>query len=127
MVEARSKAAQLTLSPEFRDLVVNGLSPDGSFEWTHSGIVRVLREATYASGVDGWTRLDEALAWIADQHPEQIPQKYGCRTWPRVLTESRQFDLQYRAGECEARVGWCRVRIRATGFVTAHRRRDGRT
>jgi hypothetical protein len=35
-----------------------------------------------------WVRFDEALAWIAEWHPGQVPQKYGCKTWPQVLSES---------------------------------------
>src|SRR4051812_41482160 len=55
MDEARSMAAQVTQSPAFLDMFVNGVAPDGSFEWPHTGIVRVLREATEQLAVGGWT------------------------------------------------------------------------
>jgi hypothetical protein len=110
MDEARVVAAQFTQSPEFVDMVFNGIAPDGTFEWTHAGIVRVLRAATRNLAVDGWTQLHQARAWIEASHAEQTPAKYGCRTWPQVLSESRQFDLQYRPDDRGARVPWFRER-----------------
>ena len=112
MDETRTRAAEFTKSPEFRDMLVNGVSPDGSFDWPHTGIVRVLRESTKGLAVSEWTRLDLARAWIGDRHPEQVPEKYGCRTWPQVLSESRQFDLEYRAESSGRKVAWFRERIR---------------
>jgi hypothetical protein len=112
MDEARTRAAEFAQSPEFRDILVNGVAPDGNFEWQHTGIVRVLRECTKELTASGWTRLDLARAWIADRHPEQVPEKYGCRTWPQVLSESRQFDLEYRAESSGRKVAWFRERIR---------------
>lgn len=113
MDEARSMAAQITQSPAFRDMLVNGLAPDGSFEWPHTGIVRVLREATAQLATGGWTRLDSARAWIAEAHPEQVPEKYGCRSWPQVLSESRQFDIQYRRESDGSKTAWFRERVRS--------------
>lgn len=112
MDEARSLAAQFTQSPAFLDMLVSGVAPDGTFEWPHTGIVRVLRDATKRTSIAGWTRLDEARAWIAEAHPEQKPEKYGCRTWPQVLSESRQFDLQYRGEDGSPKVAWFRERQR---------------
>jgi hypothetical protein len=114
MDEARTRAAEFAQSPEFRDILVNGVAPDGNFEWQHTGIVRVLRECTKELTASGWTRLDLARAWIADRHPEQVPEKYGCRTWPQVLSESRQFDLEYRAESSGRKVAWFRERIRTS-------------
>lgn len=111
MDEARTMAAQVARSPTFLDMLVNGVAPDGTFDWPHTGMARVLREATKKQAADGWTRLDLARAWIADSHPEQVPGKYGCRTWPQVLSESRQFDLQYRL-ENGRKVAWYRERVR---------------
>lgn len=110
MDEVRSMAAQLTQTPTFRDMLVNGIAPDGSFDWPHTGIVRVLRDASRQMADGGWTRLDQACGWITESHPEQTPEKYGCRTWPQVLSESRQFDLQYRTGEGGSKVAWFRAR-----------------
>lgn len=113
MDEARSLAAQFTQSPAFVDMLVSGVAPDGTFEWPHTGIVRVLRDASKQFSSDGWTRLDRARAWIAEAHPEQTPMKYNCRTWPQVLSESRQFDLQYRRDDGGTKVAWFRERVRA--------------
>lgn len=110
MDEARTVAAQFTQSPAFLDMLFNGVAPDGTFEWPHTGIVRVLRAATKHLADGGWSRLDQARAWIAQKHPEQTPEKYGCRTWPQVLSESRQFDLQYRSEGDGPKVAWFRER-----------------
>lgn len=112
MEEARGMAAQFAQSPVFLDLLLNGIAPDGSFDWPDTGIVRALREATRTLAVEGWTRLDQASAWIAETLPEQTPEKYTCRTWPQVLSESRVFDLQYRASEDGLKVAWFRERAR---------------
>lgn len=103
----RAMMGQVAQSPAFRDMVLNGIAPDGTFDWPGAGIVRVLREAAKELATDGWARLDLARAWIAHKHPEQTPEKYGCRSWPQVLHESTQFELQYRL-EAGRRVAWYR-------------------
>jgi len=108
--EARGQFLQFVQSPAFQDMLVNGIAPDGSFDWPSTGIVRILRDAGNLHGVDGWVRLNDALAWIAETHEEQRPEKYGCRTWAQVLHESRQFDLQYRADAVGSKVAWYRER-----------------
>lgn len=110
MDEARAHAAAFYQSETFHDLLVNGIAPDGSFEWPASGIVRVLREAGQHMSVDGWSRLDSVQAWIEAHHAEQTPARYGCQTWPQVLSESRLFDLEYRAGDDGRKVAWFRER-----------------
>lgn len=110
MDEARGAAAKFAQSPTFLDLLVNGIAPDGTFEWRSAGIVRVLRDAATKHAVGGWARLADARAWISAEHFEQTPEKYGCHTWPQVLAESRMFDLQYRVAEDGAKVAWYRVR-----------------
>jgi hypothetical protein len=105
MDHARVEAAAFAQSQTFLDLVLHGIAPDGSVDWPRAGIVRALREALHANGVEGWMRLDEARAWIAQHKPEQLPERYGCRTWPQVLSESRAFRLEYRQ-EMERKVAW---------------------
>lgn len=109
MAEAREAASAFSQTEAFRELLVNGIEPDRSFDWAQTGLVRVLREAAQTLAVDGWTRLEDARSWVAEKHPEQTPLKYGCRTWPQALSESRQFELQYRADEGR-RVAWFRCR-----------------
>jgi len=108
MDDARAHAASFARSEVFLDMVLNGVAPDGTFDWPHTGIVRALREAAKARATEGWARLDDATAWIAEHNPEQVPQKYGCKTWPQVLSESRSFQLEYRRADDEPRVAWYR-------------------
>lgn len=111
MGRAQALMASFAQTEVVHDMVVNGIAPDGSFEWHATGIVRVLREAAAELSEGGWARLERARAWIEAHHPEQIPGKYGCRTWPQVLAESRLFDLEYRVGEDARKVAWFRERV----------------
>ena len=110
MDDARALAASFMQSEQFQDFLVNGIAPDGVVEWAHAGIVACLREAATLRGPDGWTLLESAIEFIARGHPEQKPEKYGCRSWPQVLNESRVFDLQYRDVAGKPRVAWFRER-----------------
>lgn len=110
MDEARSMAAQFLQSEMFFDMLTHGIAPDGSFEWPHTGIVRALKNASKQLGFEGWAPLDEARAWMAKASPGETPEKYGCRTWPQVLSESGQFDLQYRTGNGTLKQAWYRER-----------------
>jgi hypothetical protein len=106
---AAREMAAFAQTDAFRDFMVDGIAPDGSFEWPNCGIVRVLREAWHALSQDGWAPLPAVVAWVEARYPKQTPAKYGCRTWPQVVAESRQFELRYREGEGR-RVGWVRER-----------------
>lgn len=110
MEKAREMAASFSQSQAFHDLVVNGIAPDGSFEWSSTGMVRALRRAVEAHQAEGWARLDEVCVWLATQEPEQTPEKYGCRSWPQVVSESRLFDLQYRTSLDGRKEPWIRER-----------------
>ncbi|MGR0116453.1 OST-HTH/LOTUS domain-containing protein [Ralstonia pseudosolanacearum] len=111
MTKAHTLMAAFAQSSTFHDLIVNGIAPDGTFDWADAGIRRVLQEAASALAIDGWTRLDQAIAWIEAHHPDQLPAKYGCRTWPQVLHESRHFELQYRLDDAGHRIAWFRLRM----------------
>jgi hypothetical protein len=108
MVHTRALAANFLQSEGFEDLVVSGIAPDSSFDWPNTGIVRVLREAAEELSEAGWTLLDRAKRWVAEHHPEQLPAKYGCRTWPQVLSESKLFEIRYLPCEDGRKVGWYR-------------------
>lgn len=96
MDQARRLAAEFAQSDAFRDLVINGIAPDGSVDWPAAGIIRALREAADQLAVDEWTPVAIAGRWIAERHPDQLPAKYGCSSWRQVVHESRLFDLRYR-------------------------------
>ncbi len=110
MEKAREMAASFSQSQAFHDLVVNGIAPDGSFDWSNSGMVRALRQAVEANGTEGWARLDEVRSWLAVHDAEQTPEKYGCRSWPQVVSDSRLFDLKYRTTEDGRKEAWIRER-----------------
>jgi len=109
MDKAREVAAAWFQSPAFHDLLVGGTSRDGAVQWAAADIVQVLREALVQNGESGWLRLEMARAWMAQHHPEQTPERYGCRSWPHVLQASGAFQLEYRLeGACK--VAWFRAR-----------------
>lgn len=110
MAAVREDAAAFMQTDAFRALLIHGIAPDGSFEWSNTGVVRVLSEAAEKMAVRGWARLDDVRAYLAENHPEQTPARYRCQTWPQVLSESRQFDLQYRL-ENGRKMAWFRCRV----------------
>lgn len=110
MVDAREAMAAQSKTEAFREMIVNGIAPDGSIHWPASGIAYALRQAVQTLSKQGWTRLDRARAWIEQHHPEQVPAKYGCRTWPQVLHESQLFELKYRPDDNGRKVAWFRER-----------------
>lgn len=94
MDEAKQEMARLVQTPEFREMIVNGIEPNGQIHWHMAGIVRALREAYRELAVDGWVNLDAAARWVSEHRPEQTPQKYGCSRWRHVIHESNQFELR---------------------------------
>lgn len=111
MEQARQLAASFMQSSAYHDLVVNGIAPDGIVDWGAAGCVSALREAILALAVDGWASVDAAADWISAQHPDQTPEKYGCRTWRQVIHESRRFDLRYR-NEDSRKQAWYQERAK---------------
>lgn len=109
MDRTREVAAACLQSTAFENLLVNGIAPDGAVHWAAAGIVRALKEALEKNGEGGWLRLEVAQAWMAQHHPEQTPERDGCRSWPQVLDASRAFQLEYRP-EGANKVAWFRAR-----------------
>ncbi|CAJ0885515.1 OST-HTH/LOTUS domain-containing protein [Cupriavidus gilardii] len=109
MDQVRRLTAEFVQSDAFHELVVNGIAPDGTVDWSAAGIVRALRDAAGALAVDGWTPVALAGRWIADRHPEQLPAKYGCSSWRQVVHESRLFELRYREVDGQ-RAAWYRAK-----------------
>lgn len=97
MDNARALAASFMNSDAVQDILIDGIAPDDQVHWPMSGIVSSLREAEQALTPSGsparWTELNAAIAWIAKQHPDQTPRRYGCSSWRQVLHESREFEV----------------------------------
>ena len=88
------QTAEPIQSAAMRELLENGIAPDGTVYWPLAGIVDVLREAASELAVEGWASVEEAGKWIAERHPEQLPAKYGCSSWRHVVHQSRFFELR---------------------------------
>ena len=98
MLNTRALSASIMQSQVVQDLF-DGINPDGTVDWSSSAIVQVLREAEAACGLNGWTLLNTAIAWIGKQHAEQTPSKYRCKTWRQILKRSGQFETRTEASE----------------------------
>ena len=104
----RLHAAEVFNAGPYRDLIT-ALIVDGTIPWPFTAIVGALREAAAALGGDGWAPVAQAVEWISMRYSEEVPENYGCRSWPHVLQESRCFELQYRLTG-RHRVAWYRAR-----------------
>lgn len=97
MDNVRALAASFMNSDAYKDMVIDSIAPDGQVDWSISGIVSSLREAEQAlasrCSPERWTVLNAAIAWIAKQHPDQTPKRYGCSSWRQVLHESGEFEV----------------------------------
>ena len=94
-VEAREYMANFMQTPEFRGFLHHGILPGGAVvEWACSTIVRLLREAEAGLARDGWTSLNDAIAFLQKAYPEHTPRRYGCSSWRQVLHESGQFQVR---------------------------------
>jgi hypothetical protein len=98
LAESQALASSFLASKTFEDAFVHGISPDGSVCWSRSTIVECLRRAETACQVDGWAPLDVAIRLISKEHRDQIPSRYGCRTWRQVLKQSGQFEVRSVSG-----------------------------
>lgn len=111
VAKCQAIASSFIQSREFEDAVVHGIHPDGTVYWPGISIVECLREAEVARQVDGWTSLDAAVLFIAKEDRDQVPSRYGCKTWRQVLERSDQFDIRRVPGiEGGGRQVWYRSR-----------------
>ncbi|MBZ2208579.1 OST-HTH/LOTUS domain-containing protein [Massilia soli] len=99
LAETQALASSFLQSKVFEDAFVHGINPDGSVCWPQSTIVECLREAESSCQVDGWTSLDAAIRFISKENRDQIPSRYGCKTWRQVLRKSGLFELRCPAPE----------------------------
>lgn len=94
MDDTRKATAEAMQSPQFLDMILNGIGPDGQIHWSVAGIVGALRRAFSELSTDGWVNVDAAARWVSEHEPEQTPKKYGCSRWRQVIHESGQFELR---------------------------------
>lgn len=100
IAEIREHIADFTQTDGFLNYLLYGIPPAGaSVDWETAPIVSLLRGAENELSQQGWTRLDDAVAWLHLHHPNQMPANYGCKSWPQVLHVSRQFEIQRRPTE----------------------------
>ncbi len=112
----RLQAAEYFKSDASLDHFVGGVIP-----WRITMIVGALRGAATELAVDGWTPVAKADEWISAKYPEELPQNYGCRSWPQVLQESRYFEVSYRQTDGQ-RAAWYRV---ASDDLSSYKLRSG--
>lgn len=130
MDNARAMAVSFMNSDAFKDLLIDGIAPDGQVNWLASGIVSSQREAEQVLASKGgparWTELNAAIAWIAKQHPDETPKRNGCSSWRQVLHESREFEVMKKKPEPTPNTG--AGTTTTTGTVVCYRsRREDQT
>lgn len=129
MDNVRALAMSFMKSDTFNDFLINGIAPDDQVHWPMSGIVSSLREAEQALAPSGghasWVELNAAISWIARQHPDHTPRRYGCSSWRQVLHESGEFEVKKKPASAPAAgVGTTTT----TGTVVCYRsRREDQT
>ena len=94
LAETQALASSFLQSKSFEDMFVHGINPDGSVCWARSTIVECLHKAETACQVGGWTSLGAAIEFIAKENRDQVPSRYGCKTWRQVLMKSGQFEVR---------------------------------
>lgn len=111
MENARALSASFMQSPQFEDIFLHGIGPDGTMHWPISTIVECLRNAEQACAVDGWTLLHSAIEHIRGSAPDQTPKRYGCGSWRHVIHASQQFDILKKTNQDTGGVAiWYRSR-----------------
>ncbi|MFZ2987229.1 OST-HTH/LOTUS domain-containing protein [Ideonella sp.] len=127
MDHAQAEMAAFMASDTFRDLLIDGIAPDGKVDWPASGLVRSLREAEQALAPSGgrahWIELNAAIAWMVQHHPDQTPRRYGCSSWRQVLHESRGFEVMKKKPTPAPTAGAGTTTDTRTGTVVCYRSR----
>jgi hypothetical protein len=130
MDNARALAASFMNSAAFKGMLIDSIAPDGEVNWPASGIVSSRREAEQALAPSGdhahWTELSAAIAWIAKQHPDQTPKRYGCSSWRQVLHESREFEVMKKTPAQAPTAGGGTTTTTGTVVYYRSRRKDQR-
>jgi hypothetical protein len=86
--------AAFSQTEDFFGLLNQGRTPDGKIDWRSAPVVQALREAESKLSDEGWTKLPDAIAWIAKEYPHETPAGYGCARWRHLLHESELFEIR---------------------------------
>lgn len=89
--ELRNHSLMFIQSQEFLDFLTSGRP--GAL-WPNFEIIRLFQEAETILARNGWTSLEEAVAFIRTREPGHDPRQYGCVSWRQVLHESKQFEIR---------------------------------
>lgn len=110
--EARKVMANVMQSEQFKDFLLDGISPGGTGTiWSLCTIVKLLRDAEAVLAMDEWTPLARAIEYISDREPSHTPKRYGCSSWRHVLHESAIFTVRREQSEPgAAKETWYRSR-----------------
>jgi len=61
-------------------------------------VVNYLQSAEAECSEDGWTCLDSAIRYLVNVGLDEVPRKYGCRTWRQLLARLEQFEIRVEKG-----------------------------
>lgn len=99
---ARQAMAVFMRSPEFVNQLYEGVLPDGQIHWPSTRVVQCLLQHCAVDPV-AWVVLGPVIQSMRADVPEEVPSKYGCKTWRQLLKRSELFevrtDLDNRTGQ----------------------------
>lgn len=93
--QVRSFALDMLQSDQFLEMLDERFAASARAELPQVRIVQAFVEAAGELAVDGWVPVEKAARWVAERTPDELPTRYGCRTWRQVLHESRRFELRH--------------------------------
>lgn len=94
MSEAAQTTASYLATPEYRELLLANASEALPELNGQSPVAERLREAEAFLAADGWTLLDEAIAFIARIDPQESPTRYRRKNWRQILNGCGTFEMQ---------------------------------
>ena len=92
--QARQDFARIAETEEYKRLLNEGITPDGSINWPATPIVRALYEATEDVADDDWLSIESARLWVEQHYPNLAPASVNCKTWKEVIHRSGQFEIR---------------------------------
>lgn len=105
MLDLQQAFFGMLTNPDYQGHFFPDLPTDGAgVEQRASTIVELLRHAEGELALDGWTPLDDAVAYIGRIAPDHTPGRYGRSTWRQVLHESHPiFTVKRETGDSKRR------------------------